>query len=64
VIRDYSLIVDRLEIETDLLLPGQELADFAAVTDGNLVFSFGAGDSLTLNAITNLGMVLDDVTFV
>ncbi|WP_299775249.1 calcium-binding protein [uncultured Tateyamaria sp.] len=68
VIRDYSLIVDALEIDASLLdegMPvGSDLANYSSVVDGNLVLDFGDGNSLTLNNVTNVTFLFDDVTFV
>lgn len=68
VIRDYSLIVDSLVIEADLLdesMPlGSDLANYASVVEGNLVLDFGEGQTLTLNGITNINPLFDDVTFI
>ncbi|WP_299705091.1 calcium-binding protein [uncultured Tateyamaria sp.] len=68
VIRDYSLIVDRLQIEADLLdeeTPvGSDLANYASVVEGNLVLDFGEGNTLTFNNVTNVNLLFDDVTFI
>jgi Ca2+-binding RTX toxin-like protein len=68
VIRDYSLIVDALEVEAALLVEsqpvGSDLANYASVVDGNLVLDFGGGNSLTINAVTNVVPLFDDVTFI
>ncbi|WP_299701959.1 calcium-binding protein [uncultured Tateyamaria sp.] len=67
-IRDYSLIVDALEIDADLLnetIPVEsDLANYSSVVDGNLVLDFGDGNTLTINKLTNVSLLFDDVMFV
>jgi len=68
VITDYSLIVDALQIEADLLdeaAPvGNDLRNYASVANGNLIFDFGDNHTLTLNGVTNIDPLLVDVTFI
>ncbi|MBY5934055.1 hypothetical protein KUV51_13685 [Tateyamaria omphalii] len=68
LIRDFSLVVDHLEIAAAILPDGasqvSDLVDFASVIDGNLVFDFGDGDQLRLNGVTNIQLLLDEITFV
>jgi Ca2+-binding RTX toxin-like protein len=69
VILDFSNNVDTLVLDgflfgTGMLPDPEDLADFASVIDGSLVLDFGGGDLLTLNGITNVAALFDDVTFI
>lgn len=68
VIVDYSLIVDSFQVEADLLDEadpvGSDLANYAEIIDGDVVFDFGDGNTLTFNNVTNLNLLFDDVTFI
>ncbi len=68
IVRDYSLIVDALQIEANLLdeatPQGSDLANYSSVVNGNLVFDFGDGNTLTINNVTNVVQLFDDVTFI
>ncbi|GGX52085.1 hypothetical protein GCM10007385_20930 [Tateyamaria omphalii] len=68
LIRDYSLIVDALEIDASLMNEatpqGSDLANYSSVIDGNLVLDFGNGNSLTLNNVTNVNLLFDDAAFI
>jgi len=67
VITDYSLIADRLVIDASLMdeaAPvGNDLRNYASVVNDNLVFDFGDDHTLTLNGVTNINPLLDDVTY-
>ncbi|WP_299751795.1 calcium-binding protein [uncultured Tateyamaria sp.] len=68
LIRDYSPIVDTLEIEASLLTEttprGSDLANYSSVVNGNVVLDFGGGNSLTLNNVTYVDILFDNVTFI
>ncbi|WP_299701220.1 calcium-binding protein [uncultured Tateyamaria sp.] len=68
-IRDFSLIVDGLEIDSDLFGDDStpqisDLADLTRVEDGNVIMDFGDGNTLTINNVTNAALLFDDVTFI
>ena len=69
-IADFQNNIDTVQISYDLM-PQEDAAvlddlrDLASFDgDGNLVLTFGNGDSLTFTGVTNTGAILDDVVFV
>jgi hypothetical protein len=62
-------IVDSVALEADLLGGGSpDPADLGALSsldaDGFLLLDFGNGDTLTFTGITEIGAILDDVSFI
>lgn len=63
-ILDFSNNVDILSISTDIAENFDALAAMSSVVNGNLVFTFSANHTLTLNNFTNVNALEDDVTFI
>ncbi|MHA6326468.1 CAP domain-containing protein [Roseivivax sp. CAU 1753] len=53
--------IDVIALDQSLVSPDGTLADHARVQDTDLVLDFGAAGSLTLNGITDLDQIADDV---
>jgi Ca2+-binding RTX toxin-like protein len=68
LIRDFSGIVDSLEIDASLLSQANpqplHLAQYDSIVNGNLVLDFGDGNTLTFNGIGSVAVLFDDVTFI
>ena len=68
LIRDFQNNIDTIHIESDLLgnLPAQptSLARISSIIDDALVLDFGGGNTLTLNGVTNVAQLYDDVQFI
>jgi Ca2+-binding RTX toxin-like protein len=67
-IRDFKDDVDTIFLDAgNLGRPGLTVAqalDIGHIVNGNAVFDFGNGDVLTLNGITSLGLLADDLKIV
>jgi serralysin len=66
VIGDFQNDLDTIWIDADLMgtMAIEDLGDIATVVGGNLVLDFGGGDTLTLNGVTNVNTLFDDIVLV
>lgn len=67
-ISDFQNGIDTIEIDSNLLSEATPVADdlnnYASFDgDGNLVFTFATGDTLTFTAVTSVNTVLDEIVF-
>lgn len=68
LIRDFADDVDTLNLNDNLwsgtLTVSQVLSTYGSIVGGKAVLNFGGGDVLTLNGISNLNDLVDDITIV
>lgn len=66
VIGDFQNDLDTIWIDADLMgtMAIEDLGGIATVVGGNLVLDFGGGDTLTLNGVTNVNILFDDIVLV
>jgi Ca2+-binding RTX toxin-like protein/chaperonin cofactor prefoldin len=62
-IRDFGNNVDTIQLDASLAADFAALRLLADVVDGNLVITFDANTSLTLNNVGNINALSDDVTY-
>ncbi len=62
-IRDFGNNVDTIQLDASLAEDFAALRLLANVMDGNLVITFDATTSLTLNDVGNVNALSDDVTY-
>jgi Ca2+-binding RTX toxin-like protein len=62
-IRDFGNNVDTIQLDASLAADFAALRLLADVVDGNLVITFDATTSLTLNNVGNVNALTDDVTY-
>jgi Ca2+-binding RTX toxin-like protein len=62
-IRDFGNNVDTIQLDASLAADFAALRLLADVVDGNLVITFDADTSLTLNNVGNVNALSDDVTY-
>lgn len=68
VVTDFTNDVDTLRLNDNLwtgsLTASQVISNFATVVGGNAVFDFGGGDILTVQGVSNLSILADDIAIV
>lgn len=65
VINDFSNNIDMLAFDAALwggaMLSPEQVLEHATLVDGSVVFDFGDGNSLTLEGVENLSVLIDDI---
>ncbi|MGC9371135.1 MAG: VWA domain-containing protein [Paracoccaceae bacterium] len=68
VVTDFTNNIDTIRLNDNLwsgsLTASQVVSSFATVVGGNAVFDFGGGDILTLQGVSNLSILADDISII